>query len=68
MAAILLRLCLLALGLGLVEIGLGIALVDGSLAGWGVGLLVGLPLVIAGSTGFMAPLFGGAKQKGSPDA
>lgn len=68
MAAILLRLLLLAFGLGAVEIGLGTALVDGSLVSWGLVLLVGLPLIVAGSTGFMAPLLGGAKQRGSTDA
>ena len=68
MAALLLRLILLAAGMGAVEIGLGSALVNGSLAAWALVLLVGLPLIVAGSAGFMAPLFGGADQKGAIDA
>ena len=68
MAAVVFRLILLALGLGALEIGLGSALVDGSPVSWALVLLVGLPLVVAGSAGFMAPLLGGAHQKGSPDA
>lgn len=68
MAAIILRLVLLAVGMAAVEIGLGDALADGSLVGWVLVLLVGLPLIVAGSAGFIAPLLGGAKQKGSTDA
>lgn len=68
MADVLRRLVLLAAGLGAVEIGLGSALVDGSPASWALVLLVGLPLIVAGSAGFMAPLFGGAKERGSTDA
>lgn len=68
MTDVLLRLILLAAGLGAVEIGLGSALVNGSLASWALVLLVGLPLIVAGSAGFMTPLLGGAKQKGSTDA
>lgn len=68
MAAVLFRLILLAVGLGVVEIGLGSSLVEGSLGGWALVLLAGLPMIVAGSAGFMAPLLGGAKQKGSIDA
>lgn len=69
MAAVVFRLALLAAGMGAVEIGLGSALVEGSLAGWTLVLLVGAPLIVAGSAGFLAPLLGGPKQKGtSPDA
>jgi len=68
MTAVLFRLGLLALGMGAVEIGLGEALVRGSAAGWALVLLVGLPLIVAGSAGFMAPLLGGATTKGSTDA
>ena len=68
MAAVLFRLGLLALGMGAVEIGLGDALVRGSLAGWALVLLIGLPLIVAGSAGFMAPLLGASYQKGSTDA
>lgn len=65
MAAVLFRLILLAVGLGVIEIGLGSRLAEGSLAGWALVLLVGLPLVVAGSAGFMVPLLGGPKQKGT---
>jgi hypothetical protein len=65
MAAVLFRLILLAAGLGAVEIGIGSALVEGSLAGWALTFLVGLPLIVAGSAGFMVPLLGGPKQKGT---
>jgi hypothetical protein len=68
MAAILFRLFLLAGGMAAVEIGLGSALAEGSVAGWALVFLVGLPLIIAGSAGFMAPLLGAAKQEGSTDA
>ena len=68
MTAVLFRLGLLALGMGAVEIGLGDALVRGSVVGWALVLLVGLPLIIAGSAGFMAPLLGGPNKKGSTDA
>ncbi len=68
MAALVFRLLLLAAGMGAIEIGLGNALVDRSLIGWGLALLVGLPLIFSGSAGFMAPLFGGAKERGTIDA
>ena len=68
MAAVLFRLGLLALGMGAVEIGLGDALVRGSAAGWALVLLVGLPLIVAGAAGFMAPLLGGSTTKGRRDA
>lgn len=68
MAAVAFRLALLAAGMGAVEIGLGEALVRGSLVGWALVFLVGLPLIVAGTAGFMAPLLGGPNQKGSIDA
>ncbi|HLA16248.1 MAG TPA: hypothetical protein VJZ72_05055 [Candidatus Limnocylindrales bacterium] len=69
MAAVLFRVALLAAGMGAVEIGLGGALVEGSLAGWALVLLVGVPLIVAGSAGFMVPLLGGRQRKGrSSDA
>ncbi|MEK6720077.1 MAG: hypothetical protein AABZ33_05325 [Chloroflexota bacterium] len=68
MATVLLRLILLAVGMGAVEIGLGSALVDGSPAGWALVLIVGLPMIVAGSAGFMVSLLGGATRKGSTDA
>jgi hypothetical protein len=67
MAAIVFRLGLLTAGMAAVEIGLGSALVEGSVAGWALVVLIGLPMIVAGSAGFMAPLLGGAKQKGSTD-
>ncbi len=64
MIAIVLRITLLAAGMGAVEVGLGSALGEGSIGGWALALLVGLPLVVAGSAGFMVPLLGGAREKG----
>ena len=68
MAAVLFRVGLLTLGMGVVEIGLGDALVRGSVLGWALVLLVGLPLLLAGSAGFIGPLLGCPNQKGSADA
>lgn len=68
MARIIVRLALLSGGMAAVEIGLGTALVGGSIAGWALVLLVGLPLLVAGSAGFMVPLLGGASERGSHDA
>jgi hypothetical protein len=65
MGALLLRILLLAVGLAVVEIGLGSTLVAGSLVDWALVLLVGLPLVVAGSAGFMVPLLGGPTQRGT---
>ena len=65
MAAVILRLLLLAAGMGATEIGLGSALVEGSFAGWALVLVVGLPFIVAGSAGFMTPLLGGPRQKGT---
>jgi len=67
MAAVLLRLTFLAVGLGAVEIGLGSGLVEGSLLGWALVFVVGLPLIVGGSAGFIGPLLGGPKRKGSTD-
>lgn len=64
MAGVLVRLVMLAAGMGAVEIGLGEALVRGSVLGWALVLVIGLPLIVAGSAGFMAPLLGGPNQKG----
>jgi len=68
MAAILFRLALLAGGLAAVEIGLGSALVEGSVAGWALVVLIGLPMVLAGSASFILPMFRGSNQRGSTDA
>lgn len=68
MAVVVFRLVLLAVGLGATEIGLGDALAQGSPLGWALVLLVGLPLIVAGSAGFMASLLGGRNQRGFTDA
>ena len=69
MAAVMFRLLLLTAGLATAEIGVGNVSVDGSAASWVLILLVGLPLIVAGSAGFMVPLLGGPRQNGdSPDA
>ena len=68
MAAVLFRVSLLALGMGIIEISLGGALLQGSIVGWAIVILIGLPLVVAGSAGFIGPLLGGPQQKGSSDA
>lgn len=65
MAAVLFRVVLLAAGMAAVEIGLGDALAKNSPLGWALVLLIGLPMIVAGSAGFMAPLLGGARQKGT---
>ncbi len=64
MGAVLLRLVLLALGMGLIEIGLTDALGRGSLAGWALVLVGGFPLVLAGTAGFIGPLVGAGRDKG----
>ncbi len=64
MIAILFRIGLLTAGFAAVEVGLGPALADGSLGGWLLVLIVGLPLIVAGSAGFIGPLLGGAVRKG----
>ncbi len=64
MIAVLFRLALLTVGLAAVELGLGPALVSGSLGGWALVLLVGVPLLVAGSAGFIGPLLGGGVRKG----
>ncbi len=67
MAAVLFRIVLLALGLGTVEIGLGEALVNGSPFGAALALVVGLPLIVGGSAGFIVPLLSGKGWKGATD-
>lgn len=66
MAAIVFRLILLALGLGITEIGLSAA-IGGSAVGWAEVFLIGLPLVVGGSAWFMVPLLEGRQQKGRSD-
>lgn len=67
MGAVLLRLGLLALGMGLVEIGLSDAIGQGSPGGWLVVLVGGLPLVVAGTAGFVGPLVGAGRGSGRGD-
>ena len=63
MAAILFRVALVAIGMAAVEIGIGDA-IAGSLLGWAAVVLIGLPLIVAGSAWFMVPLLGGARRNG----
>lgn len=63
MGALLVRIVLIAGGLGAVEIGLPDAVGAGSLVGWLV-VGVGLLLLLAGSAGFMVPLLGAGHDKG----
>ena len=65
MAAVVLRLVLLATGLGVTEMGLANALAESSPGGWALALVIGLPLIITGSAGFMVTLLGGGRQKGT---
>ena len=66
--AVLVRLGLLALGMAAIEIGLGSALIEESPVGWALILVVGVPLIAAGSAGFMVPLLGAERGEGSLDA
>lgn len=63
MIAILFRVALLTVGLAAVEVGLIPALATGSIGDWVLVLAVGLPLIVAGSAGFIGPLLG-ATSKG----
>jgi hypothetical protein len=65
MGRILFRLLLLTFGFSLLEQFLPIALVEGGL-GW-LAVAAGLALVVAGSAGFMVPLFDQGPQGGSRD-
>jgi len=62
MGPTLFRLVLLAIGLGLTEIGIT-ALASSSPAFW-VLMPLGLVVLIAGGAGFMGPLLGAADKKG----
>lgn len=66
MAAILFRVLLVALGLGAAEIGLTGVVTDGSAAAWVLLLLVGMPLIVAGSAGIIGPLLGKPIPAGPP--
>ena len=59
MTAVLVRVALLTVGLAAIEIGLGGGLRTGDPASWALALLVGVPAVLAGSIGFIGPLFSG---------
>jgi len=67
MTSVLFRVLLLAAGLGVTEIGLGGALVSGSVGGWAL-VPLGLILIVAGSAGFMVTLLDGARRKAGTDA
>lgn len=64
MGAVLIRLALLALGMGVVEIGLTDALGPGSLLGWALVFLAGLPLIFVGTSSFIGPLIGPRRDRG----
>ena len=64
MMAILFRVALLTVGMAAVELGLIPAMATGSTGDWALVLLVGLPLIVAGSAGFIGPLLGGRASKG----
>lgn len=53
---VLVRVLLLAIGMGAFEVGLGGAIVEGSIGGWLLLLGVAIPATVAGSAGFMVPL------------
>ena len=63
MARLLIRIGLLAIGLGAVEMGLVGAVGSGAPLGW-VTVVIGLLLIVAGSAGFMVPLLGGRADQG----
>lgn len=62
MTALLVRVALLAAGLGLTEMGLLAAMGAGQASGWAMTLLVGLPLLIAGTAGIIHPLLKGGRR------
>ena len=67
MIAILFRVALLTVGLAAVELGLVPALATGSVGGWAL-VLVGLPLIVAGSASFIGPLLGATSKGGTKRA
>lgn len=58
MIGLLLRLGLLTVGLGATEIALTGVFSRGGIGDWGLLLLVGLPLLIIGTLGFLIPILG----------
>jgi len=62
MVLLIVRLALLALGMGLIEIGLGNVFQQTSPIGW-LPLVIGLLFLLAGSAGFMGALFGSGREK-----
>ena len=56
MAALLFRLALITVAFAVIEMSLGAVLVDGSLGDWAL-LGLGSALLIAGTAGFMRPMF-----------
>lgn len=66
MLAVLSRLSLLALGMGLVEIALGNVVEQASPTIWLI-LVVGVLLTLAGTAGFIRPLFESGRGRGGRD-
>lgn len=64
MIAILFRVALLTVGFAAVELGLVPALAADSVGGWAL-VLLGLPLIVAGSAGFIGPLLGTTSKGGT---
>ncbi len=63
MGPLLFRVALLTAGLGLAEIGLGEAASRGSVAGWALLLLVGLPLILGGTVGLIGPFLATGRRQ-----
>jgi hypothetical protein len=61
MGVILVRIALVALGMGMIEIGLTDALGQGSLTAWALVIVGGFPLIL-GTAGFMGPLLGARRD------
>lgn len=58
MSGLVVRLILLTIGLGVTEIALTGVFNPGGLADWLLLLIVGLPLLVGGTLGFLAPILG----------
>ena len=54
---------MLTAGLGLAEIGLGEAASRGSVVGWALLLLVGLPLIVGGTVGLIGPFLATGRRR-----
>ena len=67
MIAILFRVAMLTVGLAAVEVGLVPVPATGAAGGWAL-VLVGLPLIVAGSASFIGPLLGATSKGGTKGA